>query len=122
MGRGLGVMRNRVIRNVLTNTLLSDDMNCLHCHEPFDLENALAKSPFSWPYMATFWHLCESCGHGNHINVLEKGYGQIKILGAPGPNWAQVTFFPCDSIRFRKDPEFLHVWVGGKHFEVVARK
>jgi hypothetical protein len=72
--------------------------------------------------MATFWHLCESCGHGNHINVLEKGYGQIKILGAPGPNWAQVTFFPCDSIRFRKDPEFLHVWVGGKHFEVVARK
>ncbi len=122
MAAGRPNFRSSVAPIFLLRRALSVDMNCLHCHERFELENALAKSPFSWPHMATLWYLCESCGHGNHINVMEEGYGQIKILGAPGPNWTQVTFFPCDSIQFRKDPEFLHVWVGGKHFEVVAKK
>ena len=97
-------------------------MNCLSCHEKFEIEEALGKSSFSWPEMGVFWYECESCGKGNHINVLEGGYGQIRILGAPGPSWEQVAFFPCASLHFRQDPGFLHVWVGGKHYEVAARQ
>lgn len=97
-------------------------MKCLHCQEEFGLGEALAKSLFSWPEMATIWFECGSCGKGNHIRFQKGGYGQIRMLGAPGPEWEQIVFFPCSSVHVRQDPSFLHVWVGEKHYEVAARE
>lgn len=96
-------------------------MKCIYCETQFDFEESLAASPFSWPEMSAFWYECPACGKGNHINVREGGYALIRILGAPGPDWEQLAFFPCASIRVRQDPGFLHVWLGEKHYEVPAR-
>lgn len=97
-------------------------MNCIECNQEIKIEEALLNSPFSWPEMATIWHKCSKCGVGNHIRFTNGGYGQIRILGAPGPNWQQVNNFVGSSITLRQDPGFLHIWLNGKHYEIEARQ
>ncbi|MEZ5528430.1 MAG: hypothetical protein R3E57_00570 [Porticoccaceae bacterium] len=97
-------------------------MKCIECKQDIKIEEALLNSPFSWPEMETIWHKCSKCGAGNHIRFTDGGYGQIKILGAPGPDWEQVSSFSESSISLRKDPGYLHVWLKGKHHEIKARE
>jgi hypothetical protein len=96
-------------------------MNCIYCQSQIELETALENSPFSWPEMSTIWHECRKCGHGNHIRFESGRYSQIKMLGAPGPDWDSLNDFPEVSISIRQDPEYLHVWFKGKHYEIRAR-
>ena len=96
-------------------------MNCFACNQEITIEEALLNSPFSWPEMETIWYECSKCRGGNHIRFTNDGYGQIKMLGAPGPNWEQVSNFSEPSIKFRADPGFLHIWFNGKHYEIGAR-
>ena len=96
-------------------------MECVSCQENIQIIVALENSLFSWPEMQTIWYKCTNCKQGNHIYFSDGEIGQIRMLGAPGPNWETINKERAPTINIRKDPKYLHIWYQGKHYEVKAR-
>ena len=95
---------------------------CKSCGEPIHLESAIESSPFSWPYMSTFWHVCKNCDTGNHIRVTSGQALIIEITGAPGPEWMPLSSAKVMDLDARKDPEFLHVSLKELDHSIPCRK
>lgn len=98
------------------------NLECKECRKMIDLEDAVQASPYSWPQMQTFWYECPGCRTGNHIRVTKGLASIIEIIGAPGPTWEAVENCPTEGLDMSEDPGFLHVWIGGVHRAIPARK
>ena len=95
---------------------------CKACACPIDLEGAIHGSPYSWPNMSTFWHECQECSAGNHIQIKKGGVSIIEIIGAPGPTWVALSSALARDADMRQDPDFLQVWLGDFHRAIPSRK
>ena len=96
-------------------------MNCVNCSNSFSLVTSLEKAKFSWPRLRTFWYSCIDCAGGNHIRISQGRYNQIKIIGAPGPEWEEINIFSENDLTYRQDEEFLHVWLNDNYYEIKAK-
>ena len=108
------------LHNVRQNQTMP--IHCRHCQSGIDLESALQTTPYSWPNLQAFWHVCEQCTKPNHIRIEEGLATVIEITGAPGPTWEYVEKQRYQNLSFRWDPEILHVWLDGRHYGIGSRK
>ena len=90
---------------------------CPHCQEALTVAQALERGTFSWPEMSTFWLLCSSCNTGSHLRATDGKLAQIRVIGAPGPEWEEVRAVDTPGLAVRLDPGFVHVWFQGAHHE-----
>jgi len=95
--------------------------HCLSCGAAIDGKRLLELGKFCWPEMQTFWAACPTCDGGLHIQAREGSLVQIKIVSAPGPDWAEVSVERIQGLTVRADPGFLHIWAYGSHYEFGAR-
>ncbi len=95
---------------------------CKSCGSVFDLEDAILKSPYSWPALATFWHECPECGVGNHIRLQNGTASIIEITGASGPTWETLEVSRVPGLRVAVDPKHLQIWLLAIHRVIPARK
>jgi hypothetical protein len=96
-------------------------MKCVHCDKEFDIQLAIETSFFSWPQRNTIWHVCQNCKQGNHIRF---GKGEVQLVkpqGSPGYEYDVISTISEPTIETRVDPEFLHIWYLGKHYEIKER-
>lgn len=96
-------------------------MKCIHCQNDIEIQRAVETSPFSWPLMQTIWHECLNCKQGNHIRFENGKIKTIKLLGSPGHEYDTIEERIEPSIEIRIDPEYLHIWFHGRHYEVKER-
>ena len=94
---------------------------CPHCRDELTASQALERGTFSWPEMSMFWLICSSCGIGSHIRAIDDKLVQIRVVGAPGPEWEEVRAVDAPGLSVRPDPGFLHVWFQGTHHEYPVR-
>ena len=97
-------------------------INCKKCQTPINITDALETSPFSWPHLQAIWHVCDKCETGNHIRFISGAIPLIEIVGAPGPDWEIIQTNREPSVSIRIDSGYLHIWLEGEHYEVVAKK
>jgi hypothetical protein len=96
-------------------------MKCNHCGKGIEIQHAIEASPFSWPQRKTIWYVCPQCEQGNHIRF-DAGIAQLIMLqGSPGYEYDVVSTVSDPTIEIRIDPEFLHIWYLGKHYEIKER-
>ena len=96
-------------------------MNCISCGNSFSLISSLEAAKFAWPKLRAFWYECVHCKSGNHIRVSDGRYQQIKIIGAPGPEWNVIKTFSEKSLSYRQDQSYFHIWLKEKHYEIRAK-
>lgn len=95
--------------------------NCQSCGLTLSAKEALAQGSFSWPEMSTFWVPCSRCDAGLHLLTSDGCLTQVKIISAPGAEWAEIAHEVVEGLSSRIDPAFLHVWAFGRHYEYPAR-
>ena len=97
-------------------------MKCIHCDNEIKIRHAIETSLFSWPKRKTIWYVCPQCEQGNHIRF-DIGLAQlIKLQGAPGYEQEVVSSVNESTIEIRVDPEYLHIWYMGSHYEIKERE
>ena len=96
-------------------------MKCYYCETKIELRVALERAEYAWPLRQTIWSVCEVCGKGNYLRF-EKGKVEILALrGSPGFDYDLISSVHESGIEVRQDPEYLHVWLQGQHYEIKAR-
>lgn len=107
---------------VLSKSLRPESvLHCPHCQAFLSPEAILAAASESWPDLSWLWCACPACHRCFHAEVDDRRIATLKVTGAPGPSWEYIEKVECNDLRVRKDPSFLHCWLGGKHFEYPAR-
>lgn len=97
-------------------------IKCKHCESEFDIEHAIEASLFSWPKSKMIWYVCKHCEQGNNI-LFDKGSAHIvELQGSPGHEYNIISSKNEPTIEIRIDPEYLHIWYMGKHYEIKERK
>jgi len=97
-------------------------IHCKKCSASFDIARILAGSAFCWPQLRSVHYLCEDCGAENRIRFEPGEVQSIEMVGAPGPEVEIVQRHPDPGVSVRVDPDFLHVWYNGTHYEIHARR
>ena|SRR5690242_2430550 len=96
-------------------------MTCKSCNDEIVPEDALKRSPYSWPHLQAVWHVCPKCGIGNHLRFETDTVSVIEITGAPGPTWERLKSQRRPGIQIKAEPEYFHVWIDRIEYVVPAR-
>ena len=95
--------------------------DCRSCENSIDIRTALAEAEFSFPELNAVYHVCGQCQSGMHFRFDKGSIQLIEITGAPGPHWSVTEEVKYSGVSVRSDPNMLHVWLDGNHYETLAR-
>ena len=97
------------------------NLSCPKCGEFNTPNSILENGDICWPQMSTIFSMCHACKENFHVKVDEDSMATIRITSAPGPEWEQLQKINISGLTLRVDPEFLHCWFQGKHYEFAAK-
>jgi len=92
-------------------------LKCHHCENEFTAEQILAGCQYSYPQMEALGFICPTCNKASQIRIKGGTFQSIEVISAPGPEWVIHDSLRPNGFEYRIDPEWVHCWLGGRHYE-----
>ena len=93
------------------------NLKCNKCQKNFTPMEVLNNSNFAWIAVPVNHDGRQTCKHANHVLVEDSKMVVIDKFEPMGQNWEEKSLMKVENLSIRKDPDFFHCWLEGKHFE-----
>jgi uncharacterized Zn finger protein len=95
---------------------------CSRCGKGNEPKSILENGIYSWPQTSTIFTQCMACGEKFHVQIQSNTMIKIQITSAPGPEYKEIQKVNIPNLSIRIDPEYLHCWHQGKHYEFKEKE
>ena len=100
---------------------MNGKLKCHHCEKEYYCEEILSNCKYSYPQMEALSLICPVCKKASQIRVRGCTLQAVEVVSALGPEWVVHDSLRPSGFEYRVDPEWVHCWYQGKHYEYQAK-